>query len=327
MSGPCLCIVFNHPYPQNVPVLERLYRSRFSTIRYLIPFQHDSSNPDVIATYRGSYQHQGFITDALPALSKVECSHFIFVQDDVLLNPSINEQTILSELGCVEAGDGFVGGMGPLDVDIGSWHWILGILWKLYYPRNQLSGTGVDSLESWLSYLPSVDQALKKASKYGIGLSRVSRAPNSLNDQSVVIDMPYFATHKPEYVRLMNRLVVDSLFDTAPEEVITLPYPFVMTAWGADLFALPKSRLVEYAHYAGVMAAAGLFAEIAVGTALMLVCDTVNTAQSCNLKLEWLWSSDREDHAMDLIALFKSGYWAVHPVKVSKVPNIETLMA
>lgn len=317
-TKPCLCIVFNHPFPQNIAVLEKIYRPRFSNLKFLVPFYRDESNPDVIPVYRGSYTHQGFATDAYASLKDIDCSHYIFLQDDVLLNPTLNEDTLLPTLG-VGKNDGFINQISNLVMDIGGWHWILGILWKFFYPRNQLSGSGVDSTETMLRYLPPVEKAMERLGRYGVVKPVITRHAASLAEESVVLDIPYFGTGDRELVRGMNRLVVESLFATTPEkDRIELPYPLALSAWGADFFAVPKKDFANYQHYAGILAAASTFAEVSVATALALAVDSIVVTEGSGFKFEWVWTPDREHQSEDLAAKLQDPTMiAVHPVKLS----------
>ena len=36
-AGVCLCVIFNHPFPGNLPLLRRIYQGRFSHVRFLMP--------------------------------------------------------------------------------------------------------------------------------------------------------------------------------------------------------------------------------------------------------------------------------------------------
>jgi hypothetical protein len=315
---PCLCIVFNHPFPENIPLLERIYRKRFKKLKFIIPFYRDVDNDDVITVYRGSYHHQGFATDAWHKLKGISCSHFIFLQDDVFLNPLLHSDNVLEHLG-VGAKDGFINQIGSLRFDAGSWHWILGIVWKYFYPRNMLSGSGVDSLETLFRYFPPIEEANRIMEHYGVGKPAVWCNQDSLREGSIVLDIPYFATRDRTLVRGLNRIIVASLFDTAAEKrLIEFPYPLALSAWGADFFVVPKDNFDTYQHYCGILAAACIFAEVSVPTALILACDNVVTAANRPGAFEWIWTPDRNDLGGQLIErLSDPNLIAVHPVKLS----------
>jgi hypothetical protein len=71
----CLCVLFNHPFVENIPVIQKLYGERFSYIRYLVPLKK-VNRVDVITVYRGSFSHNGYITDAKQQLDEIDCFAF-----------------------------------------------------------------------------------------------------------------------------------------------------------------------------------------------------------------------------------------------------------
>ena len=93
----CLLVVFNHRYDSNLPKLDWMYRSRFKHIRYLMPF-YRGHRSDVIAVAHSSFQFQGFFLEAWNRLRGEGFTHFVFVADDMVLNPRLNEQNFLEAL-------------------------------------------------------------------------------------------------------------------------------------------------------------------------------------------------------------------------------------
>src|ERR1017187_1011042 len=89
-----LIIIYNHRFDDNIEKLEKIYRDRFSTIFHLVPF-YDGDLTNVIPVFERSYYFHGYIPQALRILKKINCSHYFFVSDDVLLHPSINENNVL----------------------------------------------------------------------------------------------------------------------------------------------------------------------------------------------------------------------------------------
>ena len=57
-----------------------------------------ADDPDVVTSYRGAYNFQGLVVDALPELRRRKFSHVVFVQDDVLFDPTINQGNIVERL-------------------------------------------------------------------------------------------------------------------------------------------------------------------------------------------------------------------------------------
>ncbi len=85
-----LIIVYNNRYEENIEVLERLYRGRFSHMYHLMPFYHGEKS-NVIPVYETSIYFQGHLAQGLRHYFREEYVHYLFVHDDLMLNPAINE--------------------------------------------------------------------------------------------------------------------------------------------------------------------------------------------------------------------------------------------
>lgn len=329
---PCLCFLFNHPFPQIIPILESLYRPRFPKLKFLMPFVRTPECHDVINVYRGSYCHQGYITDALHDLISVECSHYIFLQDDVMLNPRVTTSNLAQKLG-LDRSTGFIGALHPINNDVGSWHWWPGILWKLLYPRNLVSGTGVDSLSTILQALPPVDVAKRAFAEYGIDhLPVVFKSVDSLLSKYVIGLQGYFgARHSQRFNLDLNKKIISGLFDNrkVASDEIEIPYPFAKTAWNADFYVVPKDALLDFAHYAGIFASIGLFAEIAVGSAMILAIKKIRQCKDTGVLLDWKWKDQRvlnSDGTRLLKAFENEQLIATHPVKLGVLSKDQGFM-
>ena len=94
-SKPVLVVVYNHKYPQNVPIINQIYNNRFSRIYHLMPFYDKSMRNDgdenIIPVYESSVFFHGYMTQGLSNYYKPDASRYIFVADDMMLNPLINE--------------------------------------------------------------------------------------------------------------------------------------------------------------------------------------------------------------------------------------------
>ena len=98
MSKICLSFVFNNQFENNIPKLRELYDDRFSTIRYLSPFSR-STEPDIIPIFEKSIHFQGYFAQALRHLPR-NCDYYVFCGDDLILNPSLNEDNLINALNC-----------------------------------------------------------------------------------------------------------------------------------------------------------------------------------------------------------------------------------
>lgn len=91
MSGRvALVFIFNHRYDKNIDVLENIYKDRFSDIYHLVPF-YTGDKENVIPVYENSFYFQGYIAQGFKQFQKECYDHYLFVADDLILNPLINE--------------------------------------------------------------------------------------------------------------------------------------------------------------------------------------------------------------------------------------------
>jgi hypothetical protein len=83
-------IVYNHQYNKNIEILETIYSQRFSHIYHLVPF-YSGGKSNVIPVYENSYYFQGYIAQGLKSYFDENFVHYMFIADDLLLHPDINE--------------------------------------------------------------------------------------------------------------------------------------------------------------------------------------------------------------------------------------------
>ena len=93
MKKICLLILFNHRFDKNIPLLDEMYRERFSHIRYIVPF-YDGPREDVIPVYGRSIFFQTYIAQAYNVLKGEGFDYFYIIADDMIINPKINETNI-----------------------------------------------------------------------------------------------------------------------------------------------------------------------------------------------------------------------------------------
>src|SRR6218665_624801 len=90
MSKVALVIIYNHQYNKNIEKLEEVYGNWFSHIFHLVPF-YAGDKPNVIAVYESSYYFQGYVAQGLKRFFSPEFDHYLFIGDDLMVNPVINE--------------------------------------------------------------------------------------------------------------------------------------------------------------------------------------------------------------------------------------------
>jgi len=94
---PALVIIYNHNYPRNIERIEWLYKGRFSKVVHIIPF-YNGRKENVIPVYENSHYFSGYVAQAYRRLELVDCDSFLFIADDMILNPCINQSNTQSIL-------------------------------------------------------------------------------------------------------------------------------------------------------------------------------------------------------------------------------------
>ncbi|HEX8332272.1 MAG TPA: hypothetical protein VF622_06595, partial [Segetibacter sp.] len=155
-----LVIIFNHKYDKNIPILEKIYQSRFSNIVYIVPF-YTGDRKDVIPVYESSFYFQGYISQALKEFYNTRFEHYIFIGDDLILNPVINQTNYKKHL---KLGNhtSFIPNFVPLH---NCWPW-LRIREAYEYNPNK---SGVEATNE----LPTYEEALNAFKKFNLKIQPV----------------------------------------------------------------------------------------------------------------------------------------------------------
>lgn len=93
----CFVIVFNHKYNSNIEKLKKIYQNRFKNIFFLVPF-YDGDAKNVFPVYESSFQFQGYFAQAFKNYYKSKYDYYIFIADDLILNPKLNSNNIINSL-------------------------------------------------------------------------------------------------------------------------------------------------------------------------------------------------------------------------------------
>lgn len=297
-ASPVLVVLYNHRHDANIPVLDALYGQRFGRIVHLVPF-HPGEPGHVLPVYGHSHVFQGFVAQALAGFHDEADphAHYLFVADDLLLHPAMNERNYREHL-ALDTGSGFLPGIIELH-RFPAWWRRLGE--AIRFDPNL---PGVEAARE----LPTVDEALERFALHGL-----EQGP--IPTRNVLGPMPEGD--------LMARLrwVKDRII--APREGYRTRYPLVGSY--ADLFAVPGDRMKRFAHLCGVFAATGLFAELAIPTAMVLAVDRISTERDTRRKGGALWNAadlarlDEFGHDLDaLLERFPDDLLYLHPVKLSR---------
>lgn len=309
MIKACLVIVFNHRYDKNIPVLEKLYANRFSNIYFLVPF-YNGDHPRVIPVYESSNYFQSFFAQGYSRFFKEEFTHYFFVGDDCILNPAINESNFLDQTG-LPSGTDFIPGLFELHSIKGKpwWHAFKGI--EFFKNRK---GAEIKN------ELPSREEAVERFKKHGLDVQPVSMENIFGSEKPAAEKWWKYWLFKQYHWKLKWK-------QYKKNGKVELPYPVAGSY--ADVLIITKESSYDFCRYCGIMAAAGLFVEIAIPTALLLSARKIGQEKDSKLKGKALWSQEEirsveETYKQSLSALlagFPTGQLFYHPIKLSKWKN------
>ncbi|RYY53347.1 MAG: hypothetical protein EOO09_18310 [Chitinophagaceae bacterium] len=308
MSKAALIIVFNHRYDKNIPVLEKMYAGRFSDIWFLVPF-YDGDHPRVIPVYESSNYFQSYFAQGYHRFAAADTTHYIFLGDDCILHPSVNETNLATQTGLPDDTD-FIPGIiefHKLEKD-SWWHTFKGI----DFFRNR-KGAEIKN------ELPSREEALQRFAAHGIDVMPLSRRNIFGKTNISRKGLPQWLRARYHYNYRWKQFKQNGKLE--------MPYP-VAGAY-SDIVIVTAGTIKAFCRYCGIMAAAGLFVEIAIPTALLLSAKKIAQEKDLLLKGKALWTaadiSDVETaHGRSLSHLmdhFPGTQLYYHPVKLSRWTN------
>lgn len=291
-----LVVIFNHRYEDNLPKLRKIYGSRFSEIRFLMPF-YGGEEPDVISVYDTLYCFQGFIAQAYTRLTEMEADYFLFIGDDLVINTKIDEWNAAEKLGLSEEKEIFHFGCPELNRK-GGFEWP--------HMRNSSEPFYVSGM-LWQNELPSKEEAFRRFEEF------TGKAyPGFYSDEL------FHGCGCSEEEK--------ELFYKRNGGTREVPYP--MARGYSDMFAVKRSSLKKISHIFGIFAAMNMFVEIAVPTAVVLTVKRSNVSSLENTVFDYemlFWGEDRfdaekkyESNVSYLLEHFPEECLCIHPVKLSR---------
>lgn len=305
MSEVCLCIIFNHKFNKNIPLLEKIYGSRFDDLYYIVPFNMDLiegiDSSRVISVFETSYCFQGYITQAYKVIKSSKYSHYIFIGDDQILNPNLNQNNIIESLGLEDA-DSYIKEIIPYgEMYKGS---LKDQSNKLF---NILSAFRINVGVSYKSEIPSYDEACRRCKNHGLSVSQ--KMPIKFFMQKGYLS--------PKHLPL-------TLVALGINKGRRLPYPLFKAY--SDMIVINRESMDEFCRLSGVFAAMGIFVETAIPLAMVLACKSIKLEKNLN---KWHGVENWDDaipafeekYHNNLEYLFKNFEEDViyfHPVKLSK---------
>lgn len=306
----CLVIVFNHKYEQNIEKLEKLYRGRFRHIFYIVPF-YQGDRADVISVYESSYRFQGYIAQASKTLFDEKFSHYVFIADDMILHPNLNESNILHSLS-LGIDSAYIKQLQALSDVSFEWGHLAPVL-------NALDWISKKWYVEFRPELPEPEHARELLRRHGVEVKPV--AWSNLRGASETYN--YGATkllRGLDYL-VRNRLVSNRK-DTSPSFPLAMSY--------SDFFVVPSKAFAEFCHYCGVFAAMNLFVEVSIPTALALSCTHIVRETDVAWRGVETWDEGNLAHLPEaeksnfknVLDSFNDHQLYLHPVKLSRWRNV-----
>ena len=294
MANICLSFVFNNQFEKNIPKLRKLYDDRFSTIRYLSPFSK-STESDIIPIFEASIHFQGYFAQAFRHLPR-NCDYYVFCGDDLILNPSLNEDNLINALNCDDSA--YIKYLNPI--------WEHSFSWHKFEECNQF--TENEYTIPYQILLPSRNKLLKIYENHELYYRNLGfHNFKGVNEKKVTT----------------NRIKSGISYFLKNGNKRFINYPLVEGY--SDLIVVPQAHLELFCHYCGIFAAMNLWVDAAVATALILSGSKIKTEKDTNYSGTEYWYGEEIINRLKPIhnkldnigKLFKEDELYIHPIKLS----------
>jgi len=302
----CLVVIFNYRFDQNLDKLEKLYSSRFSNRYYLMPF-YDGDIPNVIPVYENCSYFQGYFAQGLPHFYNDNFTHYVFIADDLILNPLVNEKNIVTKLH-IDNNSAYLPRRQPLNTISNYWMHTISSINALknaqakHYP-----------FEGLLDELPTFDEAATLLERHGIDF------------QNHKISFSNLWTHLSGNLDLLHKLWVFIKYSVENRfnyRSVRLPYPLLRGY--SDFVVVPAESIMKFSKFCGVFSSMQLFVETAIPTALYLSCKSIKMQHQHFMGLEF-WDKNElskvaQECNYNVNILFEkfNSFLHIHPVKLTK---------
>lgn len=298
MNKVCLLIIYNHRYDDNIGKLEKIYAGRFDHIMHIVPF-YTGTKENVIPVYECSFRFQGYIAQAWDKF-RGDYEQYLFIADDMILHPGMNQENY-REFFNVEKDEAFITWTKPIGKLEG---WGFGRRFMDPLPVLEwYNGT------NWKNEIISADQAFEIAKTRGC------------DRQDFTIPLKIVWKNRGN-VRVYPRLFV-LFFKILLLGAQKSPYPI----WGgySDVLIIPGERMKDVAHMMGVFAGMNLYVEIAIPTAVNLMCKKVKEQTDIEGKINLIWNVEEKKNLAKkydgqyntLMEKWDPSWVLMHPVKLS----------
>ena len=255
--------VFNHQYEKNIGLLDHYYSGKFNKIWHLSPFSK-STLEHVIPVYDGSFTFQNFIANAWHHIKHSDADYFVFVSDDLILDPAVN-QTNIDHHFSLGADGAFISVLH----DLSRGEYGRGL--KEVKRMQKQSHLGLE----YERHLPSVQEATKLISRHvTIDTLKLSKYPS----YNAKMAKPYLENFRKNWKNTKANIWHQRERWRHHLNPAFMPYPVI--GGNADIFIMPRSRMPEFIHLCGVFSAMRVFVELAVPTAMAMTCEKISTEEN-----------------------------------------------
>lgn len=312
MNNVALLIIFNHNYQNNIEKLEHVYGKRFKNIWYIIPF-YKGNKRNVIPVFENSFYFQGFIATALNQIKHLNFSHYIFIADDLYLNPVIDESNYQFYFK-LNANTAFISNFFRLNDPEETRPYRL---YPPYWPgiEHAVDFEPDNAGFAGKKYLPDYEQAKNGIKRNGIIFSPAIKKKflfpfKILSGKNSIREMYYRLKISWSNIRFLLKKT-------------EIKYPLV--GGYADILILPNIELDNFIMHCNAFTALNLFVEIALPSALLYSYDEISTEDKLTKKTITYWTKDvnetERENNFSLNSLnknFSEDVLYIHPIKLSK---------
>lgn len=339
-----LVFIYNERFAQNIPIIEAIYKGRFTNIFHLIP-DYDSRKENVIKVKGSKHFFHSFISQGFNTYYKSSFRHYIFLADDMLLNPNINERNYRKYFN-IKEGQSFITSLNEMTADesIRSQHsWL--VCWGLLpYACN------TKTLKSYIgTELPSYNQAIYLCKKRGFNTELFNQNAKHNLPFGYAIGQVYIKKYHSHWLNLISsifrkvflfrklesyqiELKLKRIRRNYLQNMPKIAYPII--SGYSDIVVISAHEIKNFSAYCKCFAKSELYVEMAIPTALLLTDSSIKTEKDTKLKMfrEWPWAScniqEFADKTMQLareynskkeaiMKVFPKNFLYIHPIKLS----------
>jgi hypothetical protein len=270
--------MFNHRYEKNITKLLKYYNDRFDNIKVIIPFYISETDERIITVYENSHNFQGFISQSYSRIQSDLYNYYVFIADDCLLNPSIDQMNILNKLK-LKGETSFITNVSPLAPSSLTWSNFTKEKLGFYTPGVEYS-----------KELPDISEALSLIKRHEI----LNKIPDKNFIEYKTLNSFFFflINSFSAFIYFVTKKKIKISYKFFPKIQEKLPFPLLFGF--SDFFIVNNESLREFSRYCGIFTSMRMFAEIAIPTALALSSPRLVDLQTTTFQVKAYWSNFRK---------------------------------